>query len=129
VRSQPHADALVKELDLDLDAGVCHACLSFVSFALDDGDAREISRQLRRMTPQLWLDGLAEPALAAVRHASDDGVIGAHAALADLERNGGASSIARSIVRRLAEELSARTHTYLEAVARRQLPLTGPELN
>jgi hypothetical protein len=46
---------------------------------------------LRRMTPNLWEDGLAEPAFAA-----------------DLERNGGKSSVARAIVRRLAEELSRR---------------------
>jgi hypothetical protein len=59
---QLRADALVRELDLDLNAaGICHACLSFVSFALDDGDPSEISRQIRHMTPILWIDGLAEP--------------------------------------------------------------------
>ena len=128
---QLRADALVKELDLDLDAGVCHACLSFVSFALDDGDPSEISRQIRFMTPNLWMDGLAEPALAAVRRASDRSVADAHAALVDLERNGGASSVARSIVRRLAEELSRRTRTemHLEALARQRMSLTRPDLN
>jgi hypothetical protein len=83
------------------------------------------------MTPQLWKDGLAEPALAAARRASDRGVPDARAALVDLERNGGTSSVARSIVRRLAEELSRRTRTelHLEALARERLPPTRPELN
>jgi hypothetical protein len=125
------ADALVTMLDLDLDAGICHACLSFVSFALDKGDPREISRELRRMTPDLWADGLAEPALSAVRRACETGVPDADAALADLERGGGRSSVARSIVRRLAEELSRRTRTTmsLETIARDRLRLTPPELN
>ena len=128
---QLRADALVKELELDLDAGICHACLSFVSFAMDDGDPVEISRQVRCMTPNLWMDGLAEPGLAAVRHASDRGVPDMQAALADLERHGGQSSVARSIVRRLAEKLLERTRTemHLEAVARQRLPLTRPDLN
>jgi hypothetical protein len=129
---QLRANALVDELDLDLNAaGICHACLSFVSFALDEGDPSEISRQIRHMTPMLWIDGLAEPALAAVRHASDRGVVDAPAALADLERNGGRSSVARALVRRLGEELSRRTRAelHLETLARRRLPLTRPELN
>jgi len=117
-------------LDLDLNAGICHACLSFVSFALDDGDPVEAARQVRRMTPDLWDDGLAEPALAAVRRACEVGAPDAEAALADLERRGGRSSVARSIVRRLAEELSrrARTEMRLEALARDRLRLAPPEL-
>jgi hypothetical protein len=118
-------------LDLDLDSGICHACLSFVSFALDKGDPREIARELRRMTPELWADGLAEPALSAVRRACEIGVPDAEAALADLERRGGRSSVARAIVRRLAEELSRRAHTTmrLETAARDRLHLAPPELN
>ena len=83
------------------------------------------------MTPVLWEDGLAESALAAVRRAGDRGIPDAHAALVDLERNGGKSSVARSIVRRLAEELSRRTRMemHLEALARERLPLAPPELN
>jgi hypothetical protein len=129
--SQLRADALVRELDLDLDSGICHACLSFVSFALDDGDPGEIRRQLRQMTPNLWLDGLEEPALAAVRDANDRGVADARSGLVDLERSGGASPIARAIVRRLAEELSRRTRKamHLEALSRPRLPLTRPDLN
>ena len=106
------AHALAKKLDLDLYAsGVCYACLSFVSMAMDKGDPAEIARETRRMTPDLWEDGLAEPALAAVRCACELGVPDAEAALADLERNGAHSSVARSIVRRLAAELSRRTRT------------------
>ena len=117
---QARADALVRELDVDLDTGICHACLSFVSFALDDGDPAEIARWLRRMTPDLWADGLSEQALAAVRRACERGVPDASAALADLERKGGRSSVARAIVRRLADELSRRAHERL-----RDLKLNG----
>jgi hypothetical protein len=118
-------------LDLDLNGGICHACLSFVSYALDKGDPRKISRQIRRITPDLWADGLAGPALSAVRHAYEIGVPDAEAALADLERRGGRSSVARSIVRRLAEELSRRVRTQmrLETLARDRLRLAPPELN
>jgi hypothetical protein len=118
-------------LDLDLDVGICHACLSFVSMALDKGDPAEIARELRRMTPDLWHDGLAEPALAAVRRARDAGLPDTEGALADLERHGGRSPVARSIVRRLADELSVRTRTEmrLETLARDRLRLAPPELN
>jgi hypothetical protein len=116
--SQIRADALVKELDLDLNVGICHACLSFVSLAIDGGDTREIARWTRRITPTLWMEGLAEPVLAAVRDARDRGVADADSALVDLERRGGASPIARAIVRRLAEELSRRTRTELHLEAR-----------
>jgi hypothetical protein len=128
--SQPRADALAATLDLDLDAGICLACLSFVSVALDGGDRREIARELRRMTPDVWHDGLAEPAIAAVRRACELDVPDAEAALADLERHGGRSRVARAIVRRLAEELSRRTHTAmrLETLARDRLGLAPPEL-
>jgi hypothetical protein len=129
--SQPRADALAATLDLDLNTGICHACLSFVSVALDRGDRREIARELRRMTPDLWHDGLAEPAIAAVRRACELGVADAEAALAELERHGGRSVVARSIVRRLAEELSRRTRTAmrLETLARGRLGQAPPELN
>jgi len=131
VLSQTRADALAMRLDLDLDAGICHACLSFVSFALDAGDSAEIARQVRRMTPDLWEDGLADLALASVRRACERGVLDAQAALDDLERKAGRSQTARAIVRRLAEMLSRRTRTEmrLESFARDRLPLAPPELN
>ena len=125
------ADSLAAKLEVDLDGGICHACLSFVSFALDSGDEAEVARETRRMTPYLWEDGLAEPALTAVRRACERGVTDADAALTDLEQKGGRSSVARSIVLRLAGELSRRTRTQLrvEALARDRLPLASPELN
>jgi hypothetical protein len=128
---QHRADAFAATLDLDLNVGICHACLSFVSFALDGGDDREAAHWTRTMTPDLWNDGLAAPALAAVRRACELGVPDAEAALADLERQGGRSSVARAIVRRLAEELSRRTRTEmsLETLARDRLGLAPPELN
>jgi hypothetical protein len=98
-------DALVVRLDLDLDGGVCHLCLLFVCQALDGGDPRATAGVIRRMTPDLWSDGLSEPALATVRRACAAGIPDAGAALADLERCGGRSIVARAIVRRLAEML------------------------
>jgi hypothetical protein len=129
--SRSRIDALVKELDLDLSVGICHACLSFVSLAIDGGDPREIARWTRHMTPTLWMEGLAEPVFAAVLDARDSGVADADSALVDLERRGGASPIARAIVRRLAEKLSwrIRAELHVEALARPRLPLAPPELN
>jgi hypothetical protein len=55
----------------------------------------------------------------------------ADAALADLERAGGRSAVARAIVRRLAAELAdrVRTGSRIEAIARPRLRLAPPELN
>jgi hypothetical protein len=42
-----NADEVAAALDLDLDdVPICLACLSFVSFAIDSGDEREIRRDL-----------------------------------------------------------------------------------
>jgi hypothetical protein len=113
------ADMLAAKLDVDLDAGVCHVCLSAVSFALDRGDAAEIAHEIRQMTPDLWADGLGVQILNAVKCASARNVEGAEAALSDLEWNGGRSAIARAVVRRLAAELSSRTRTELPMRERR----------
>lgn len=125
------ADAVAASLDLDLDEGICFACLSFVSMALDKGDPAEIERETRRMTPDLWADGLSAQALRAVRPACMRGVPDAEDALADLEQHGGRSSVARAIVLRLAEELSRRVRRdlRLEELARDRLHLAPPELN
>lgn len=90
---------------MGLDSGICLACLGVVSMALDGGDPGDIARELRRMTPDLWDDGLSEAAVAAMRRARDRGMADAGAALADLEERGGRSVVARAIVRKLAEEL------------------------
>ena len=128
--SRVRAQAFVAQLQLSL-AGVCLACLSFVSFAVDDGDEREVSRQLRVMTPDLWADGLDVQALASVRAACERGIRDGPAALAELESLGPRSVIAREIVRRLAFELVNRTRTemQLEARAQPRLKLAPPELN
>jgi hypothetical protein len=118
--STVRAAAIAAQLELDLDDGVCHACLSFVSFAIDDGDEREVRSWVRRMTPDIWSDGLDVQALAAVRRACDAGVADSQQALAELEAKGGRSVVARAIVRRLAGELAER--------AARD-PWLNPELN
>jgi hypothetical protein len=105
---------VAKALELDLDCGICHACLCIVSFALDSGTA---VGEIRSMTPILWDEGLAEHALAAVRLACDRGVPYADMALADLEGHGGRSSTARSIVGQLAEALTERTRTELRLLS------------
>jgi hypothetical protein len=125
-------DAFVAKLVLDVDgAGICHACLSFVSFPLDDGDVREARRATRQMTPVLWEEGLAESALDAVRAACADGVPDADEALRELEWLGGRSEVARAIVMRLAADLAAearRRFRLLEA-ARERLDAAPPEWN
>jgi hypothetical protein len=102
-----------------------------VSFALDSGDRAEIARWTRRMTPDLWHDGLGAKALIAARVARDRGVPNAADALADLERRGGRSIVARSIVRRLAGELSEQTQRQFQLldIARDRLSEAPPELN
>jgi hypothetical protein len=114
--TQSQAEELAAQLDLDLDR-VCHACLCSVSFALEGGQPREIARELKRMTPDLWADGLEGQALAAAARACELGVPNACQALAELEHCGAKSMVARAIVRRLAEELSARTRMLLRREA------------
>ena len=128
---QARAEALASSIDVGLDSGICLACLSFVSMAIDGGDPGDIARELRRMTPDLWHDGLSEVAIAAVGRARDRGVADADAALADLEERGGRSPVARAIVRKLAEELSRRAHTTarIETIARDRSLLAPPEWN
>ena len=86
------ADRLAARLDLDVDEiGICHACLSFVSFAIDDGDDREIRRWTSRMAPDLWAEGLEQPTRRALEAARVRGVPGAGEALADVSARGGRS--------------------------------------
>jgi hypothetical protein len=81
------------------------------------------------MTRDLWADGLDVQALAAVRRAGDDA--DAPAALAELELCGPSSAVARSIVRRLAEELRQRSRAETRSIiaARDRLLRAPPELN
>ena len=128
--TQAQADAFAAEVNLGLD-GICLACLSFVSFAIDRGDPGEIAREVRRMTPYLWDDGLAEQALAAAVRARDAGAVHGEKAVACLEQSAGRSSVARAMVRRLAEKLMRQTRTEmaLESRARDRLAPAQPELN
>jgi hypothetical protein len=106
-----NADAFARELDLQLDdVPVCLACLSFVAFAVDTGDEREIRRWTREMTPDLWEDGLAVPVKLAVERARRCGIHRARDAFADLELHGSRSRTAQAIVRRLAEQLSEQAN-------------------
>ena len=50
------------ELDLD-DTPICLACLSFVSLPLGSGDEREARSWTRRMTYDIWHEGLEQPAM------------------------------------------------------------------
>jgi hypothetical protein len=114
------ADALASALDLELSTvGVCQACLSFVSFALDEDDGgAKARREARRMAPDLWDEGLKEPVLASLRRAHAAGVRDADVALRDIGWDGPRSSIVRSIVLRLAIEQAARSRAAIEARAR-----------
>ena len=98
------ADELAAQLDLHVhDVPICLACLSFVVFAIDAGDEREIRLWTSRMTPDLWAEGLEQPARLAGARAAERGVPRAAEALATL---GPRSPVARAIVRRLAGQLS-----------------------
>lgn len=104
-----NTNTFARELDLDLDdLPICLACLSFVAMAIDAGDELEIRRWTRKMTPDLWDEGLALPARLAVERAQRRGVRDAAEALADINERGPRSPVARAIVRRLGEALSER---------------------
>jgi hypothetical protein len=128
---QSRADAFAGRLDAGLDSGVCLACLDMVCMAMDGGDPAEIRRALRVMSPDIWMDGLAEPALAAVRAAHGRGDPDAQTALEELERRGGRSTVAQAIVRCLAEKLRRRVHAELRVgeLARPRLRRSPPEWN
>jgi hypothetical protein len=128
---RPRADRLVEQLELTLD-GVCLACLSFVSFPLEDGAPWQVVEgAVRRLTPDLWADGLDQQAFAAVRRAAEHGIPDAEQALADLRAIGPRSGVARAIVRRLARELVEweRRDRQILAAARPRLVRAPPELN
>jgi hypothetical protein len=104
--SNARARDLAARLDVTFD-GVCLACLSLVSAAVRSGDERELSRWVRRMTSDLWSDGVDDIAIRWVRDAVERDDPAAAQALADLEGDGPRSPVARAIVRRLGEELAA----------------------
>jgi hypothetical protein len=104
--TREQAQAVAQAIDLELDeVDICLACLSFVSFPLREGDDREVRRALASVTPHLWEEGLALPAVAALERARRAGVPYADAALADITTRGSRSPVVREIVFRLAAEL------------------------
>jgi hypothetical protein len=128
---KPRADRLVDQLELTLE-GICLACLSFVSFPLDqDAPWPVVEGAVRRLTPDLWVDGLEQQAFDAVRRAVGRGVPDAEAALADLEAFGPRSGVARAIVRGLARQLVEweRRDRLLVDTARPRLQRAPSELN
>ena len=107
--SPAEANELAAALDLDIDdMGICLACLSFVSFALDPGNERKVAGEITRVAPDLWDEGLAQAVRMALQRAQERRVGNADAAIAEVEANGPRSRIVRAIVRRLAADLSAR---------------------
>jgi len=103
------AALLAARLDLDLDdTPICLACLSFVALPLGSGDEREARSWARRMSFDIWAEGLEQPALLALRRARDEGISDAEAGLADVGERGGRSLMAQGIVWHLAGDLAAR---------------------
>jgi len=108
VLTPQRAALLAASLDIEVwKAGICLPCLSLVSFPLDDGDEREVRRNTLNMTPILWDEGLAPTVRLALERARERGLKDADRALADIDRSGGRTTIARAIVRVLAIQLVA----------------------
>ncbi len=102
------ANMLAAALELDVnDIGICLACLSFVSMEIDMGNPHKVTGQIRAMTPILWDEGLEQPARQALRRARELGVPNAVEGVREAEALGPRSRIARAIVRKLGEQLSA----------------------
>ena len=107
--TRAEADALAAALELDVDdIAICHACLSFVSFAIDSGDERKVAGSITSMAPDLWAEGLAQPVRLALERARERGVANAEEAIVTVDRSGPRSPVVRAIVRKLASDLSAR---------------------
>ena len=105
--SDLRAAALADRLELDvMTVGVCLACLSFAAFPLEAGDERTARREARRLTPDLWAEGLELPTLLALERAKRDGVRDAREAIEDVRVNGPHSATVRAIVWRLAVDLA-----------------------
>src|SRR5919197_4868763 len=103
------ATLLAARLELDLDdTPICLACLSFVSLPLGSGDERDARSWTRRMTFDIWHEGLEQPARLALQRARDEGIPDAESALADVAERGGRSLAAQGIVWHLAGDLAAR---------------------
>jgi hypothetical protein len=117
------ARAIAQALDLDVDeVGICHACLSFVSFPLEAGNDGEVRRALAFFTPVLWEEGLERPARDALDRACRAGVAHAEAAAADVAARGPRSPVVRELVLRLAADLTERTGLELARLGFKPFP-------
>lgn len=129
--SRRQAEALAARLDIGIDIPICFACLGIVACELDVGDPAWAQRAAREITPFIWHEGLAEPALAVVWRARDEGTPDADLGLADLEQRAARSPVARAIVLRRAEELSRRVQAEVRLMdaKRDRLRRSRPWLN
>jgi hypothetical protein len=73
--------------------------------AIRSGDERKIRREVSRMTPELWTEGLEQPLRLAVKRTVERRVPLAREALSDLDRRRGRSTVAKAVVRRLGQQL------------------------
>jgi hypothetical protein len=120
------AEALAAELELDVDdLAICHACLSFVSFAIDSGNEHRVAGSITRMAPDLWAEGLAQPVRLALDRARKRGVANAAEAIVTVDQSGPRSPVVRAIFRRVAADLSARAKGDLFRMGWRPWPPEG----
>ena len=99
------AFALATRLDLDLDAaGICPACLSFVSIPLGAGNGRKARTELMRVTPDLWAEGLSDSLGEALERARLDGDQDAEEAIREVQLSGANARIVGAVIERLAHE-------------------------
>lgn len=99
------AFALATRLDLDLkSAGICLACLSFVSMPLSAGDGHKARRELVRIAPDLWAEGLEASMRDALERARLSGDPDADEGIREVELNGGHARIVHAVIERLALE-------------------------
>ncbi|MHB8643299.1 MAG: hypothetical protein ACYDA3_10485 [Gaiellaceae bacterium] len=111
------ARKLAAALDLDVDTlPICHLCLFDVAMAVDHDSEPQIRGALVRITPDLWAEGLEAPAREALVDAQRRGVADAGRALAELDAAGPRTTIARAIVRRLAEDMNVRARAAYAAL-------------
>jgi hypothetical protein len=128
--SHVRATALARRLEIPFD-GICLACISFVSAAVRSGDVRDTHTWVRRMTPELWSDGLDEIAVEHLVRLCDREDPEALEAHDDVERDGARTTIARAIVLELALRLAEQereSERLFEEVMKRD-PGSAPELN
>jgi hypothetical protein len=97
--------ALATRLDLDLkSAGICLACLSFVSMPLGAGNGQEARRELVRIAPDLWAEGLQRTLRDALEQARLNGDPDAEEGLREIELNGAHARVVHAVIERLALE-------------------------